>query len=183
MPKRNSRKPSDLMVLDRIYSGNRIYECRYTRCGKPNCSVCNPGEFNPDRPIGHGPYWYLCARHGKRWRRLYIGKELDTTKHIGPDGEIIFPPRRPRPSRAPIASQDTLPGGLPVGPPPDASPRAWPPPDDDIRTPQATQQRLDDGFIAPSSPVLHSPDHVARLLAEGKCFSGLVSSSTEKDKI
>lgn len=29
---------------------------------------------------GHGPYWYMVVMRGRRCKRIYIGKELDTRK-------------------------------------------------------------------------------------------------------
>lgn len=67
-----------------VHSG-RHYEQRLVDCGKIACTKCGgDGARHPS----HGPYWYLCVSRGKRWTRLYIGKELDTRKFIGPDGSV-----------------------------------------------------------------------------------------------
>lgn len=60
----------------------RIYELRRNSCGKRNCRTCR------GRDARHGPYWYLCVPYGGKWRRIYIGKDLDTTKYIGQDGKV-----------------------------------------------------------------------------------------------
>lgn len=76
------------MIVKTIVVGIRTYECRYNRCGKKNCRVCYHRSPEYCGPPGHGPYWYLCITQKGRWRRLYIGKELDTAKFIKPDGAV-----------------------------------------------------------------------------------------------
>lgn len=87
-------------VVESFKFKNRVYELRLNACGKKNCSTC---QGNIPR---HGPYWYLCIPWGGKWRRIYIGKELDTTKFIGPNGKIdmdkmVKAPRRPMASLSP----------------------------------------------------------------------------------
>lgn len=65
--------------------GSRHYEQRYNDCGKKNCRKC--GGSGPRRP-SHGPYWYLCVLAKGAWRRIYLGKELDTTRFVGEDGKV-----------------------------------------------------------------------------------------------
>lgn len=65
--------------------GSRHYESRLNDCGKVNCRQCGgTGRRHPS----HGPYWYLCVMARGSWRRIYLGKELDTTKYVAPDGSI-----------------------------------------------------------------------------------------------
>lgn len=63
----------------------RIYELRKNSCGRKNCATC--GGSRP----AHGPYWYMCISRKGKWRRIYIGKDLDTTKFITADGKIKLP--------------------------------------------------------------------------------------------
>ena len=79
------------MVIQRVVVGLRTYECRYTLCHKPTCKTCYGRQEDYIGPPGHGPYWYLCVTTGRRWTRVYIGKTLDTTRFIRPDGEIDWP--------------------------------------------------------------------------------------------
>ena len=69
------------MVLDRIRVRDRSYELRYNRCGKANC-WCKRKHEDPSMAgvPGHGPYWYMVVMRGRRCKRIYIGKELDTRK-------------------------------------------------------------------------------------------------------
>ena len=78
------------MLVRSLPVGLRTYEQRYTRCHKPSCSVCQSQSGPIKGTIGHGPYWYLCFRHGKGWTRIYLGKNLDTAKFVLPDGSIDF---------------------------------------------------------------------------------------------
>lgn len=65
--------------------GHRTYERRYVDCGKDNCQRCNrPGGRLPS----HGPYWYLCVPRKGKWFRIYLGKQLDTTKFVDKNGNI-----------------------------------------------------------------------------------------------
>ncbi|MBA7695814.1 hypothetical protein ES703_104453 [subsurface metagenome] len=65
--------------------GSRHYEQRFNDCGKINCNKC--GGSGPRHP-SHGPYWYLCVLAKGAWRRIYLGKELDTTRFVNDDGTI-----------------------------------------------------------------------------------------------
>jgi len=63
----------------------RHYEARLNDCGKINCRKCGgAGRRHPS----HGPYWYLCVMSRGSWRRIYLGKDLDTTKYVDPTGHI-----------------------------------------------------------------------------------------------
>lgn len=89
----------------------RHYEQRYVDCGKVNCQRCGGAGA---RHASHGPYWYLCVPRGRRWTRIYIGKELDTTKYIGPGGSVDWSKLHHRRGRV-APDQDTtadLPGQL-----------------------------------------------------------------------
>lgn len=92
-------RSSDSMIQQTIVVGNRTYEYRYNRCGKKNCHVCYHRQADYSGPPGHGPYWYLCVTHRGRWRRLYIGKELDTQKFVLPNGSIDWEAYRNRATR------------------------------------------------------------------------------------
>jgi hypothetical protein len=67
------------------------YQQQYVKCNKPNCQVCKTGP-------GHGPYWYLFWREGKKIRKRYIGKELpksdqdqdQTPERSNPDIDQFF---------------------------------------------------------------------------------------------
>jgi len=61
------------------------YERRLTNCGKTNCSTCHVGGV---KLVAHGPYWYLCTRTRAGWTRIYIGRELDTTKYRTKDKRV-----------------------------------------------------------------------------------------------
>jgi hypothetical protein len=76
------------MVKQRLDVGIRSYELRYTICHRRNCTTCYGRQEDYCGPPGHGPYWYLCVVHARRWTRIYIGKTLDTTKFILADGAI-----------------------------------------------------------------------------------------------
>lgn len=76
------------MVVATLHVGTRLYEQRMNRCGKTNCRVCGPRESESDRRPGHGPYWYLCVTRGSKWVRVYIGRELDTQRFVGKDGQV-----------------------------------------------------------------------------------------------
>lgn len=69
-------------VVESFKFKGRIYELRRNACGKRNCNTCS-GTIPR-----HGPYWYLCTPWGGKWRRIYIGKDLDTTKFIDKDGNV-----------------------------------------------------------------------------------------------
>lgn len=78
-------------VVESFRFHGRIYELRKNSCGKKNCTVCDGS-----RPA-HGPYWYVCiSRHG-RWRRVYIGKDLDTAKFVNDQGLLEIPTKKDRP--------------------------------------------------------------------------------------
>lgn len=81
-------RSSESMIKQSLVVGTRTYEQRYNRCGKRNCRTCYHRPADYCGPPGHGPYWYLCITFNGRWRRLYIGKELDTAKFIQADGSI-----------------------------------------------------------------------------------------------
>ena len=70
-------------VVESFKFKGRVYELRLNSCGKQNCHTCL-GNIPK-----HGPYWYLCVPWGGKWRRIYIGKDLDTTKYIEPDGKVF----------------------------------------------------------------------------------------------
>lgn len=65
--------------------GARSYELGRTDCGKSNCSGCS---LPMGRKASHGPYWYLCAVRDGKWKRVYLGREIDSTKWILPDGQV-----------------------------------------------------------------------------------------------
>jgi len=72
-------------TISRFTDNGRVYERSIVDCGKANCSRCNsPAGRRPS----HGPYWYLCATHGGAWRRVYLGRILDTSRFIAPDGSV-----------------------------------------------------------------------------------------------
>lgn len=70
-------------VVESFKFKKRVYELRLNACGKKNCRTC---QGNIPR---HGPYWYMCVPWGGKWRRIYIGKDLNTTKYIHQNGEIF----------------------------------------------------------------------------------------------
>ncbi len=79
-------------VIESFSFHNRIYELRRNSCGKANCTVCNGNQPT------HGPYWYMCVSVSGRWRRIYLGKELDTTKFVDAEGNLQLPPPRGLPA-------------------------------------------------------------------------------------
>lgn len=85
MPPKTSDHPTSALVSSFRHKG-RFYEHRLVSCGKPNCTRC----FPPGRPPvpSHGPYWYLCAQRNRRWRRVYLGKELDTERFANNTGGV-----------------------------------------------------------------------------------------------
>ena len=107
---RGPRKPPDpgtgQAVVESFSFHDRIYELRRNSCGKSNCTVCEG-----TRPA-HGPYWYMCVSLKGRWRRVYLGKDLDTSKFVDADGNLHLPPRRAllRPFQPPADIQDDQPG-------------------------------------------------------------------------
>lgn len=99
---RSASKPPDpgtgQAVVESFRFHERIYELRRNSCGKSNCTVCDGS-----RPA-HGPYWYMCVSLKGRWRRVYLGKQLDTTKFVDKDGNLKLPaPRRLSPGIQPPA--------------------------------------------------------------------------------
>lgn len=72
-------------VVSAFSQSGRHYESRRNDCGKLNCTKCG-GEGR--RTPSHGPYWYLCAMRRGQWHRIYLGKELDTTKYVTPNGQV-----------------------------------------------------------------------------------------------
>jgi hypothetical protein len=106
---------SSIKVLD------HTYERSYVDCGRANCTRCRTPA---GRYASHGPYWYLCySIHGK-WRRVYLGKNLDTSRFCQPDGRLDFHAINSRPhlsSTAPGPQNDSpvkvvIPKDLPHGP-------------------------------------------------------------------
>lgn len=65
--------------------GDHTYERSYVDCGKSNCSRCHTPTVH--RP-SHGPYWYLCYSFHGKWKRIYLGKNLDTTLFITSNGHV-----------------------------------------------------------------------------------------------
>lgn len=85
MPNDTSRKKPRNPVVATIKAEGRVYVRQFVDCGKKNCSRCR----TPDGRAGsHGPYWYLCATRRGKWRRVYVGKNLDTGRFMLPDGRI-----------------------------------------------------------------------------------------------
>jgi len=91
MPNPPRHSPHSATVSQRLRSRGYTYELLWVNCGKPACRSCNGESRAVDLPRGHGPYWYLLAPCRGRPRRLYIGKNLDTSKFINPDGSICWP--------------------------------------------------------------------------------------------
>jgi hypothetical protein len=81
-------RPRSTTVATSLRVGDRLYEQRFQRCNKPNCSSCTGPAPNPAVPLGHGPYWYLCFSQGHSWRRIYIGKLLNTQLFVLPNGKL-----------------------------------------------------------------------------------------------
>ena len=82
-------EPSDArMVVQTLRVGERVYEQRYNRCGRLNCNTCYAEAGAGGGRVGHGPYWYLCGAVGRRWKRVYIGKNLNTELYATPGGAI-----------------------------------------------------------------------------------------------
>jgi hypothetical protein len=77
--------PGGKAVVATMKIGIRTYERRFVDCGKKNCKKCTKMGY---REATHGPYWYLCIPREKRWLRIYLGKDLNTAKHILEDGRI-----------------------------------------------------------------------------------------------
>ena len=94
--KKQGARSSTAMVVQSVAVGARTYELRYNRCGKENCRVCYRRGADYSGPPGHGPYWYLCFSARGRWRRIYIGKVLDTDKWITPEGDVDWAAYRAR---------------------------------------------------------------------------------------
>lgn len=61
-----------------------VYEQRFNTCGKKNCARCNG---TAETVLGHGPYWYFCITLRGKWFRIYMGKNLDTSKYRDAEGE------------------------------------------------------------------------------------------------
>lgn len=77
--------PKARKVIATVTVNGRSYEQALGDCGKPRCTRCNPPT---GRAPSHGPYWYLLGyRNGGR-SRIYLGKELDTTRYASPSGGI-----------------------------------------------------------------------------------------------
>lgn len=94
------------MIVQAIDVGGRHYECRLNRCGKRGCRVCDSAIAPPGKAPGHGPYWYLVAQSRGKTRRLYIGKELDTSKYVTPGGFIDWHGYRNRGKKVEEATND-----------------------------------------------------------------------------
>ncbi|KKM63411.1 hypothetical protein LCGC14_1511720 [marine sediment metagenome] len=73
------------MCHSRVRIEERVYEYRYVRCGAKGCWC---GNNQAGRKAGHGPYWYLCGADVGHWRKIYLGRELDTTLWRTSDGGI-----------------------------------------------------------------------------------------------
>lgn len=87
-----------------LHSRGATYELRLVCCNKVNCSKCyQDGRMRPT----HGPYWYLCYTNKGKTARAYLGKDLDTARFRGPDGDISIALIRQRRKAGP------------PGPPPD----------------------------------------------------------------
>ena len=72
-------------VLVRFRQGERVYEQTLVSCGKSGC-WCRGRD---GREIGgHGPYWYLCGAQKGRWRKVYLGLTLNTSRYVTPDGLV-----------------------------------------------------------------------------------------------
>lgn len=86
----------------------RSYEQRLIDCRKPSCKRCGT---SPTRTPSHGPYWYLCAQTKAGWRRLYLGKSLNTQLYIRESGAIDWPAyaadRRRKKTPAPDTAQNS----------------------------------------------------------------------------
>lgn len=88
----------------------RTYESRLVNCGKRNCSYCHPPDLLP-RPT-HGPYWYLCGTRNGRWSRIYLGKNLDTSRYVNDDGSIDWEhAKRPHSTRGRPPNLGAIPPG------------------------------------------------------------------------
>jgi len=72
-------------VRNTFRQAGRTYESRLNDCGNLKCQRC--GGDGP-RHASHGPYWYLCVNINAKWVRIYLGRELDTTRFVAPDGQI-----------------------------------------------------------------------------------------------
>lgn len=79
------KEAGERMCANRLRIEERVYERRYVQCGRAGC-WCASGS--KDGKPGHGPYWYVCGADGGRWRKLYLGRELDTSAWRGEDGAI-----------------------------------------------------------------------------------------------
>ena len=104
------------------------YEQRFVNCHKANCKRCN-GHHGA--VLGHGPYWYACITVRGRWKRLYLGKDLDTARYRLANGEpdwdaIRFSGRRAK--QQPI-TMDTSPPAAPDEPATPLTDDTPPPPD------------------------------------------------------
>ncbi len=81
----------DPMLAAKVAAGGgAVYEQRWVRCGKGNCGLCRAAEAGEDARRGHGPYWYLSVKTSGGWRRIYVGKVLDTRKYRDQDGNILW---------------------------------------------------------------------------------------------
>lgn len=123
----NSPRGQSPIIAESFHVGWRTYELRWVNCGKTNCHKCNTttGSY-----ASHGPYWYLCVPRKKKWFRIYIGKELDTTRHIASDGSIDWASVRAKRARSndPVVRHNReVPGqidALEGAPPPEPAPHA-----------------------------------------------------------
>jgi hypothetical protein len=106
IPSRQGLPSAPPMVLQTVKDRHVSYELRYNRCGKANCTRCNPLATRNYGQPGHGPYWYLVFTAQRRTYRRYIGKHLDTSKYRDRDGNLDYdllfgrtqtPPKEPQP--------------------------------------------------------------------------------------
>jgi len=88
MSTRQQPEPGSGCVENVIKDRGITYEQRWVDCHRKNCSRCS--TF-PSRTPSHGPYWYLCIRADRGWRRVYIGKVLDTGRFRLDNGDIDWP--------------------------------------------------------------------------------------------
>lgn len=87
---------------------NRTYERTFVDCGKKGCSRCQGPH---GRKASHGPYWYMCASKNGKWRRIYIGFNLDTSRYINPNGSIDWNLIAGRPTESKAISAMEVPKG------------------------------------------------------------------------
>lgn len=155
MTQTQAERPRHRSVFAAFKIGIRSYESKLNDCGKINCQRC--GGDGP-RHASHGPYWYLCFPRKNKWYRIYLGKELDTTKFITADGNLDWEALRRRKSvrqatRLTNAETDPTPDMHPDTPPGLHSPSPPPP----LKIPDRTGDPSVDP-PRPSVPVFNMPD-------------------------